>query len=181
MNRLVICLLATSLLAACQEEVQLAKPSPVTLTPESAGHYCQMTVLEHTGPKAQIHLVGNPNPLWFTQVRDAVAFALSPEEAGDIAVIYVNDMNVAESWDYPGTDNWIDADASWFVIGSTQAGGMGAPEVIPFGNEAGALEFASKNGGNSVRFADIPAGYVLGSVELSSSGLPEEESPEVLR
>ncbi|MDN3721342.1 nitrous oxide reductase accessory protein NosL [Roseibium salinum] len=137
MKRSAIVLLALGLLTACQEDVQVARPAALDLTPEAAGHYCQMTVLDHSGPKAQIHLTGNPNPFWFTQVRDAVAFTLSPEEPKNIAAIYVNDMDKAESWDQPGTDNWIEADSAWFVIGSTQAGGMGAAEAIPFGSQAG--------------------------------------------
>ncbi|MES0810517.1 nitrous oxide reductase accessory protein NosL [Roseibium sp. SCPC15] len=169
MKRSVIVLLALGLLTACQEEVQIAKPDPTALTPESAGFYCQMTVLEHTGPKAQIHLTGNPFPFWFTQVRDAVAFKHNPEEPKNIAAIYVNDMDKAASWDDPGSENWIDADVAWFVIGSTQVGGMGAPEAIPFGTETGANAFAEENGGSVLRFADIPADYVLAPVELSSA------------
>lgn len=173
-------LFAFLLLTACQEEAQIARPAAVALTPEAAGHYCQMTVLEHDGPKAQIHLTGNPNPIWFTQVRDAVAFRLSPEEPKNIAAIYVNDMDRAETWAHPGKDNWIDAEQAWFVIGSTRNGGMGAPEAIPFGSEAGAARFAEGNGGSVVRLGEIPESYVLGSVELSSaSPLPAESRNEV--
>ncbi len=169
MNKWMIILFSAGLLAACQEEVQVAKPDPVTLTPEAAGHYCQMTVLEHTGPKAQIHLTGMPNPFWFTQVRDAVAFKLSPEEPKNIAAIYVNDMDKAQSWEEPGNDNWIEAKSAWFVIDSKQAGGMGAPETVPFGTEKGAEQFAAAHGGRVLRLADIPADYVLAPVELSSA------------
>jgi copper chaperone NosL len=169
-----------TVLAGCQEEVQIAKPAAIGLTPEAAGHYCQMTVLEHTGPKAQIHLTGNPNPFWFTQVRDAVAFTLSPEEPKTIAAIYVNDMDKAESWDQPGADNWIDADTAWFVIGSTMTGGMGAPEAIPFGNADAATAFAADNGGSVVRLREIPESYVFGSVEMSAMGpLPVSGHGEV--
>ncbi|MGX1501255.1 copper chaperone NosL [Labrenzia sp. MBR-25] len=169
MKNALIALFALTLLAACQEEVQIAKPAAVTLTPEAAGHYCQMTVLDHDGPKAQIHLKSYDNPIWFTQVRDAVAFTLSPEEPKDIAAIYVNDMEKAESWAQPGSDNWIEADKAWFVTGSLQAGGMGAPEAIPFGSEDGARAFAAEHGGNVLRFKDIPADYVLGSVDVSTA------------
>ncbi|MHA7774636.1 nitrous oxide reductase accessory protein NosL [Roseibium sp. M-1] len=169
MKNALIALFAVTLLAACQGEPQVTKPAAIAMTPEAAGYYCQMTVLEHDGPKAQIHLTGFANPLWFTQVRDAVAFTLSPEETKDIAAIYVNDMGKAESWNQPGIDNWIDADAAWFVTGSRQAGGMGAPEAIPFGSEAGARGFVSENGGKVVRFKDIPADYVLNSVDVSAA------------
>ncbi|WP_420412149.1 nitrous oxide reductase accessory protein NosL [Roseibium sp.] len=169
MIRLGFVFLAASLLVGCQEEIEIAKPAAIELTPEAAGHYCQMTVLEHDGPKAQIHLAGNPFPVWFTQVRDAVAFKLSPEETDEIAAIYVNDMDKAVSWTQPGNDNWIDADEAWFVTGSKQAGGMGAPETIPFGTEKGAQEFADKNGGDVVRLAEISADYVLAPVDVSSA------------
>jgi copper chaperone NosL len=169
MKRGVIALAALVFLAACQDEIQIAKPAAMVLSPEAAGHYCQMTVLEHTGPKAQIHLTGNPFPFWFTQVRDAVAFKHSPEEPKNIAAIYVNDMEKAKSWEEPGFDNWIEAEAAWFVVESKQAGGMGAPETIPFGTEKGAKDFAEANGGLVLRFADIPVEYVLAPVELSSA------------
>lgn len=169
MKRHVIVLLALGLLAGCQDEVEIAKPAALTLTPEAAGHYCQMTVLEHDGPKAQIHLTGNPFPFWFTQVRDAVAFMHSPEEPKNIAAIYVNDMDRAETWKEPGRDNWIEAETAWFVVDSNQTGGMGAPETIPFGTEEGAAAFAAANGGRVLRLHDIPPDYVLAPVELSSA------------
>ena len=169
MKRLGFALITGLLLVGCQEEVQMVKPAAITLTPEAAGHYCQMTVLEHDGPKAQIHLAGNPFPIWFTQVRDAVAFKLSPEETNEIAAIYVNDMDKAKDWKQPGFDNWIDADEAWFVTGSKQAGGMGAPEAIPFGTQTGAQEFASENGGNVLRFDEISEDYVLAPVEVSAA------------
>ncbi|MFN3253258.1 nitrous oxide reductase accessory protein NosL [Roseibium album] len=169
MKRHVLLFLALGLLAGCQEDVEIARPAALELTPEAAGHYCQMTVLEHDGPKAQIHLTGNPFPFWFSQVRDAVAFMHSPEEPKNIAAIYVNDMDNADSWKEPGFDNWIEAEAAWFVVESKRAGGMGAPETIPFGTEEGAQEFAAANGGRVLRLDDIPVDYVLAPVELSSA------------
>ncbi len=151
-------------LSACQEETTAAKPAPVAMTLAATGYYCQMTALDHDGPKAQIHLKGNPHPLWFTQVRDAVAFTLSPEEPKDYVAVYVSDMGKAESWENPGEANWIDAETAWFVIGSRKTGGMGAPEAIPFGSENGAEGFVAEQGGNIVRLSEIPEAYVLGSV-----------------
>ncbi|MFD1697352.1 nitrous oxide reductase accessory protein NosL [Roseibium aestuarii] len=152
------------LLSACQEEAVVARPAPVTLTVEAAGHYCQMGVLEHDGPKAQIHLAGNPAPLWFTQVRDAVAFTRLPEEPRDYIAIYVNDMAVAKNWAEPGPDNWILADDAWFVIESRQLGGMGAPEAIPFGTREAADALVRDRGGRVVRLTEIPDAYVLAPV-----------------
>ena len=51
--------LAALLLAACQEEV-VQNTDPLPLTPETLGHFCQMNLLEHEGPKGQVHLDGLP-------------------------------------------------------------------------------------------------------------------------
>lgn len=154
--------------SACSEpEAKTEIPLPVALTEESVGHYCNMTILEHTGPKAQIHLANNPHPIWFSQVRDGVAFIRSPEEYYETTAFYVNDMGKAAQWDFPGDHTWIDAQQAWFVIGSRKTGGMGTPEVIPFGAEQIATAFAAKHGGLVVRFDDIPDAYVLGPVELN--------------
>ncbi|SDR00421.1 nitrous oxide reductase accessory protein NosL [Pseudovibrio sp. Tun.PSC04-5.I4] len=157
------------LLAACQEKETVTKPVAMELSTEAAGFYCQMTVLDHDGPKAQIHLAGSPFPLWFSQVRDAVAFTRLPEESKDYVAIYVNDMDKAESWKQPGDNNWVDADQAYFVIESSQIGGMGAPEAIPFGSKEGADNFAKDKGGKVVRLTDIPDEYVLSPVEFELS------------
>ncbi|MDZ7601770.1 MAG: nitrous oxide reductase accessory protein NosL, partial [Hoeflea sp.] len=96
-------------LAACSEQQSSTEmPLPVALSEEAVGHYCNMTILEHTGPKAQIHLANNPHPLWFSQVRDGIAFIRSPEETYEAVVVYVNDMGKASDWDFPGFETWID-------------------------------------------------------------------------
>ncbi|MEP3437442.1 MAG: nitrous oxide reductase accessory protein NosL [Hoeflea sp.] len=172
MNTLVrlaaIAAVAITVAACSEQEARIEIPQPVALTEESVGHYCNMTILEHTGPKAQIHLADNPHPIWFSQVRDGIAFLRSPEEQQDAVVVYVNDMGKATEWDFPGDDTWIDAGEAWFVIGSRKTGGMGTPEVIPFGEEQAATAFAADNGGMVVRLAEIPDAYVLGPVGLDA-------------
>jgi copper chaperone NosL len=152
-------------LAACSEEAQ-PPPKAVTMTEEAVGHYCQMLVLEHKGPKAQVHIAGQDHPLWFSQVRDAIAFLRSPEETAQVRAVYVNDMARAKTWDEPGVDNWIAADQAYFVIAGKMTGGMGAPEAVPFGDEAAALAHIATHGGKLVRLADIPDDYVLAPVDV---------------
>ena len=173
---LVIPVLALGALAACQEEAAAPPPPPASMTAEAVGHYCQMDVLEHEGPKAQIHVKGLPEPLWFGQVRDAVAFLRMPEETAEVAAIYVSDMGAAESWDRPGADNWIDAEAAYYVIGAAQAGGMGAPEAVPFSELAAAERWQAVNGGEVVRLREVPDDYVLAPVELSALATKREGS-----
>ncbi len=53
MKKLLAVVGVTLLLAACQEKEQVVKPDPMQLNAEAAGFYCQMTVLDHEGPKAR--------------------------------------------------------------------------------------------------------------------------------
>ena len=169
--------IALTALGGCSEEGQsTALPAPVAMTEEAVGHYCNMTVLEHEGPKAQIHLKGYEHPIWFTQVRDAVVFLRSPEELEEAVVTYVHDMSKAESWAHPGDGAWINADAAVFVIESARKGGMSAPEAIPFGTMQAAQEFIADNGGRAVHLEEIPDAYVLGSVDLTSAGQEQTDA-----
>lgn len=157
-------------LAACKPEVS-QDTSPVELTAESLGHFCQMNLLEHPGPKAQIHLEGLPGtPLFFSQVRDAIAYQRLPEQSHPILAIQVNDMGAANAtWDDPGKGNWIAAEDAYFVVGSSQVGGMGAPETIPFGSQSAAQAFVASNGGKIMRLTEIPDDMVLAPVATDSA------------
>jgi copper chaperone NosL len=158
-------LAALLLLVACREEKQ--DISPVELTEGTLGHYCQMDLLEHPGPKAQVHLDGAPGkPLFFSQVRDAVAYSRLPEQDGVILAIYVNDMGApGATWDNPGTENWIVADKAHYVVGSAVEGGMGAPELVPFSDLDKAAAFAAEKGGAVMALASVPDADVIAPVE----------------
>jgi len=153
------------LLGACREEVAQTVPDPVAMNGEALGHFCQMALAEMDGPKAQIHLDGMPDPIFFAQVRDGVAYLKEPEKTMEIAAFYVSDLSVAPSWETPGAANWILAKEAFFVVGAPVVGGMGAPELAPFGIEADAIAFATEIGGSVMRLIDIPPDAVLGAVE----------------
>lgn len=149
------------LLAACGEEETTAKaPPPMAPDREAITYFGHMILVDHDGPKAQIHLRSQQAPLWFPQVRDAVAFTLLPGEARDIAAIYVTDMAASPEWDDPR--DWMPAKDAVYVIGSRRRGGMGAPEAVPFSDRAAAEAFAAENGGHLVDWETIPEDYVLG-------------------
>lgn len=164
MTRTLILLLAVCLLSACKEELAEA-PAPLPLTEETVSFFCQMNVMEHGGPKAQIHLEGMPAPLFFAQARDGVAYLKSPERDARVLATYVSDMGAALSWDEPGERNWIPAETAIFVIEAGVAGGMGAPEVVPFADPAAAEAFIARHGGRAVGLNEIPDSAVLGPVE----------------
>lgn len=153
------------ILAACREEVASSVPAPVAMTDEALGHFCQMALSEMDGPKAQVHLAGMADPIFFAQVRDGIAYMKGPEKTREIRILYISDMSRANSWEAPGADNWMNAEDAFFVVGSTVTGGMGAPELAPFSVKSDALDFAANHGGSVMLLADIPVDAVLGAVE----------------
>lgn len=166
-----------SILQGCfSNESTAPLPPPVALESEALGYYCMMGILEHEGPKAQIHVEYSDEPIWFSQVRDAIAFLRSPEETADVQAVYVNDMGRAESWDKPGVNNWIDATVAQFVINSDRRGGMGVPEAIPFGTVDSADAFIRGNGGMRVSLSEIPSDYVLSAVQIFLNAQEEKNA-----
>ncbi|SLN61043.1 nitrous oxide reductase accessory protein NosL [Oceanibacterium hippocampi] len=174
MIRLAVLLALILLAAGCRDETAATRPPAVTLDADALGHFCQMNLVEHPGPKAQIHLAGIAHPIFFSQVRDAIAYLRMPEQSAGIRAIYVNDMAAAPSWNEPGRDNWIAAEGAFFVIGSNRVGGMGAPEIVPFGSRAGADAFAARFGGHVAGLTDIPDEAVLAPVEIGAAPAPAE-------
>ncbi len=170
MKVFIIAMFSISLLAGCQQEADdMRAPAAITLTPDAVGHFCEMQIMMHEGPKAQIHLADVKDPLWFAQVRDGIAYLKSPEKSAEITSFYVNDMGAAKSWANPGIDNWIEADKAYYVVGSNARGGMGAPELVPFASRELAEKFASDKGGEIMMLSEIPAATVLSPVEMDGA------------
>lgn len=164
-------LLFALLLAACQEEAAQSI-DPLPLTPETVGHFCQMNLLEHEGPKGQVHLEGLPAmPLFFSQVSDLVVYLRLPEQSSTVLAIYVSDMGAeGATWAEPGIANWIDARTAHYVVGAAIAGGMGAPEVVPFADPAEAQAFAAERGGTVMALDEIPDSAVAAPTSAAAGG-----------
>lgn len=160
----VLCVALLVPLAGCSpKEEAVPPPNPTEVSDSAIGHYCGMLLVEHLGPKGQVHLASQPGkPVWFSSVRDTLTFMRLPEEPRDIVAVYVNDMGRSSHWDQPDAGAWVAADQAWYVIESDQAGGMGAPEAVPFSQREAADKFQSQHGGRIVRLADVPDEYVLG-------------------
>lgn len=160
-------------LIACKDE-QVKIPDPVLITEQDVSYCCQMTVLGHEGPKGQIHLKGQPTPLFFTQVRDVIGYLKAPERDAEILAVYVSDLAAASSWADMGQGNWIDINTANFVVGADVRGGMGAPEIVPFANTDEAQKFIMQYGGMMMSLADIPEQAVLGEIDMDM----KMETPE---
>ncbi|MGF1608733.1 MAG: nitrous oxide reductase accessory protein NosL [Kiloniellales bacterium] len=168
-----LALVLAATLAACGEEQEVAeRPAPLEPGREAIGHYCGMMVVEHAGPKGQIFLKGEAEPVWFTSVRDTLAFTMLPEEPKDIAAIYVNDMAKAQSWDQPEPGMWVEARGAVFVVGSDARGGMGAPEAVPFSDMQAAERFKAEHGGLIHAFGHIPGDFILGPGDAQDAAQP---------
>ena len=161
-------LLGVVSIGGCTQEPSAPPPPPAEVNAEATGHYCGMLLVDHEGPKGQIHLASRSGPAWFSSVRDTIAFTRLPEEPRDITAIYVNDMARATQWEQPEPGAWVDAREAWFVIGSDMRGGMGAPEAAPFSEESAAEAFRAQHGGRVVRLTGIPDRYVLGPVDSAA-------------
>lgn len=162
--------LLAAALAACEGQDAAEAPPPAEVTDEATGRYCGMLLVDHPGPKGQVHLASQSEPVWFSSVRDTIAFTRLPEEPDDVLAIYVNDMGRAADWNRPEPGTWIEAREAWFVIDSDRTGGMGEAEAVPFGTEPAAAAFAAERGGRIVRLDEIPTSYVLGEAAGAASG-----------
>lgn len=141
-------LVVSLVLSACGQENSAEKPAPFALPDTAIGYFCGMTVTNHNGPKGQIFLKGQSEPLWFVSVRDTLAFTRMPDEAHKVRAVYVTDMGVAGNWDQPEDESWREADRLWYVAGAAVQGGMGGNELVPFADKAKAEAFITNHGGS---------------------------------
>ncbi len=159
----------TLIITACQPVDKAERPKPQLPTTEAIGHFCNMLLSEHEGPKSQVLRKGGNDPLWFTSVRDGIAYTRLPEESKDIAAVYVTAIDATPSFNLAHPErmkeSWVTAEWAVYVIGSRLRGGMGAMEAFPFRDAAMATQFTEIHGGRVVRFTDIPKDYVLGNSE----------------
>ena len=158
MNRW-LCLLLLAL-AACDNADSAEAPPPQELTADVIGAFCGMYVAEHPGPKGQVFLGNNKEPLWFPSVRDTIAYLMLPEQQDEVVGVYVNDVAQLDDWDNPNPGTWVAAAEAWYVVGSDRTGGLGLPEIAPFSTVTAATDFAAVHGGTTMRLSDIPPSEV---------------------
>lgn len=157
------------LIAACREDT-VQVPAAVDMTEDALGFYCQMELAEHDGPKGQAHLDGMPAPIFFSQVRDVIAYLHMPEQSHAVQAAYVQDMSGAD-WSAPG--DWMRVEDALYVAGSDAVGGMGAAEFVPFSDRAAADAFVSRHGGQVLAYGEIRTGDVLGAAPAAGETAPD--------
>ncbi len=167
-NRFLCVISLFYILFGCDNPTTRQIQTPHAVSRDDIGYYCNMIVENHTGPKGQILLSDREKAIWFTSVRDALAFTLLPDEPKNIAAFFVTVMDEGE-WEHPEKqiNSWHDAQMAWYVINSSQRGGMGQMELIPFKQQKSANDFVELNGGEVVAYPDIPEDYVLGNTQLN--------------
>lgn len=164
---LMFTLVCCIVLASCSQKTPQQTPLPQLPSGDDLGYFCGMIVEAHEGPKSQIILAGEDTPLWFTSVRDGIAYTLLPEETGTVLALFVTALDDVD-WNHPEQQlqSWISADQASYVIGSKKRGGMGAAEAIPFAAATAAKRFAETFGGKVVTLTQIPGDYILGNSEV---------------
>lgn len=169
-------LLSLLSLAACFPQDNIVPPAPQELTQDATGYYCQMTVADHPGPKAQIFKKNNDRPVWFPSVRDAFAYLMLPGEAKTVSAIYVSEVQINEegkvmNWENPVHARWIDGKKAIYVIESRKKGGMDLNEVVPFSDTSSAIKFIKMYSGRIVSFGDVSVEYIF--AEASQREYPD--------
>lgn len=155
-TRLAAILILMLALAACGDDRAASLPPPQEPGANATGTICRMSLAEHAGPKGQVFLKGQGEPLWFSSVRDTFTWLLVDEGMEKtVAAIYLNDMARATSWDKPEAGAWVEARDAVLVVGSDRGIDMGGAELVPFSDRAAAERFALAHGGHVLPFAAI--------------------------
>lgn len=139
-------------LAACGNQEEVAKHyDPVAFHADDECHVCGMIVEEHAGPKAQA--MGDRQARKFCSVAEMFGWYLQPENQHQNLSLYVHDMQHG-SWESPSNEHLIDARQAYYVHAANLKGAMGMP-LATFADHHAAAQFASEQGGQVLRFADI--------------------------
>lgn len=126
--------------------------SPAEISAGTACHLDGMLLGEYPGPKAQLHVIGRREPMFFCDTTELFNTLLAGEQVLKVQAIYVQDMGRAD-WEQP-RGHWIDARQGFYVLGSKRPGSMG-PTIPSFAQEADAQRHAKEYSGKVLPFAAI--------------------------
>ncbi|MEO5355067.1 MAG: nitrous oxide reductase accessory protein NosL [Magnetococcus sp. XQGC-1] len=160
-NFLIVALLVVLPLWGCEQKGEVRPvPLPQEPTRESVGFYCNMNLLEHAGPKAQIFMDGKDVPLWFSSVRESLMFRFTEGKGLPMRAFYVNDMGKG-SWEQPAVGGWVEAARAVYVVDSRREGIPGQAEWVSFSSREAASSFMGQYGGKMVSYEEIAYQDVL--------------------
>jgi copper chaperone NosL len=149
---------ALGLLAGCESrETAAASIAPVEIGRGTSCSLDGMLLADYPGPKAQLHVDGRAEPMFFCDTVELFSTLLSGEQALAVRAVHVQDMGRAE-WEEP-KGHWIDARGAFFVVGGRRHGSMG-PTIASFARDEDARRFTGDFGGRVLRFAEIKADMV---------------------
>ena len=138
-----------ALLPACNRAMQQA----VALEPgsDTACVVDGMVLKDFPGPKGQVHYAEGA-PDFYCDLIELFTALLMPEQKRPPSAVFVQDMGKTD-WDRP-EGHWIDAKTAFYVTASRKRGSMG-PTFGSFSTQLDADNFAKKEGGQTMRFAQI--------------------------
>lgn len=138
-----------ALLPACNRAMQPA----VALEPgsDTACVVDGMVLKDFPGPKGQVHYAEGA-PDFYCDLIELFTALLMPEQKRPPSAVFVQDMGKTD-WNRP-EGNWIDAKTAFYVTASRKLGSMG-PTFGSFSTQLDADNFAKKEGGQTMRFAQI--------------------------
>ena len=141
--------IAVMLAGGCGDQPAAVRPQDITQATVCA--LDGMLLMDHPGPKAQVHYDQGP-PDFFCDTKEMFAIYLRPEQRKRVVGVFTQDMGKAD-WNRP-EGHWIDAKAAFYVFGSSRHGSMG-PTVASFARAEDAQAFAKKHGGKVLRFEGV--------------------------
>lgn len=116
-----------------------------------------MLLHEYPGPKGQLLVSGQPQPVWYCDTLELLNVLLEPEQVRRLRGAWVQDMARAD-WERP-RGHWIDARQAHYVLDSSRQGAMG-DTAASFADAAAAGAFQSRYGGRVLVFTDIGPGMI---------------------
>jgi copper chaperone NosL len=160
--------LLPALLIACGSRTASTRTAvPVEIDRSTTCSLDGMLVADYRGPKAQLFIAGEKQPMFFCDTIELFNTLLVGERAIHVDSVYVQDMGHAD-WEEP-RGHWFDARQGYFVVGSKRQGSMGAT-IASFAEEAAARRFAGEFGGKVLRFNEVTPE----SVDLSGGALHDQ-------
>lgn len=125
---------------------------PAALPAEARCTLCGMVLADFPGPKAELYLKGVDAAATFCSARDALSFALQPENRRRLEALYVL------AADDPS--RWLSAADGVFVVAGRFEGAMGSEPAL-LKDQAAAERFIAQWGGRAVRWPDLVLQDVL--------------------